>query len=152
MRPISSLRVNLTGDAIAIFELAALDIDISTVDNLNKVIMKMTNHRIFKICFSQTKVVLTQVPNQIQDHSLVGEFSPDTPGQVNVLYLTDEIMDFIYQSMLTMWKNKMIEQVFNYKGSTEKEITNFFETRVENLECKEGKKKYFALYMSKAKQ
>ena len=46
----------------------------------------------------------------------------------------------------------MIEQVFNYKGSTEKEITNFFETRVENLECKEGKKKYFALYMSKAKQ
>ena len=34
----------------------------------------------------------------------------------------------------------MIEQGFNYAGSTIKEMTDFFETRVENLQPKEGKK------------
>ena len=35
----------------------------------------------------------------------------------------------------------MIEQGFNYADSTIKEMTGFFETRVENLESKEDKKK-----------
>ena len=35
----------------------------------------------------------------------------------------------------------MIEQGFNYADSTIKEMTDFFETRVENLEPKEEKKK-----------
>ena len=35
----------------------------------------------------------------------------------------------------------MIEQDFNYTASTIKKMTNFFETRVENLEPKEDKKK-----------
>ena len=34
----------------------------------------------------------------------------------------------------------MIEQGFNYTDSTIKEMTNFFETRVENLEPKEDRK------------
>ena len=34
----------------------------------------------------------------------------------------------------------MIEQCFNYADSTIKEITDFFETRVEHLEPKEKKK------------
>ena len=42
--------------------------------------------------------------------------------------------------MPTSWKNKMIEQDFNYVDSTIKEMTVFFETRVENLEPKEEKK------------
>ena len=50
-------------------------------------------------------------------------------------------MDIIYHSMSTTWKNKMIEQGFNYADSTIKEMTDFFETRVENLEPKEEKKK-----------
>ena len=37
----------------------------------------------------------------------------------------------------------MIEQVFNYADSTIKEMTDFFETRVEDLEPKENKKKSF---------
>ena len=44
----------------------------------------------------------------------------------------------------------MIEQGFNYTESTIKERTDFFETRVENLEFKEDKKKY--LKASKKKQ
>ena len=35
----------------------------------------------------------------------------------------------------------MIEQDFNYADSTIKEMTDFFETRVENLEPREDKKK-----------
>ena len=50
-------------------------------------------------------------------------------------------MDIIYHSMPTIWKNKMIEQGFNYADSTIKEMTDIFETRVENLERKEEKKK-----------
>ena len=50
-------------------------------------------------------------------------------------------MDIIYHSMSTMWKNKVIEQCFNYVDSTIKEMTDLFETRVENLEPKEDKKK-----------
>ena len=37
----------------------------------------------------------------------------------------------------------MIEQGFNYADSTIKEITDFFETRIENLEPKDDKKKVF---------
>ena len=50
-------------------------------------------------------------------------------------------MDIIYHFMPIMWKNKMIEQGFNYADSLIKEMTDFFETRVENLEPKEEKKK-----------
>ena len=42
--------------------------------------------------------------------------------------------------MPTTWKNKMIEQGFKYADSTIKELTDFFETRVENLEPKEDRK------------
>ena len=40
-----------------------------------------------------------------------------------------------------MWRNKMIEWGFKYAGSTDKEMTNFFETRVEMLKPKKNKKK-----------
>ena len=43
--------------------------------------------------------------------------------------------------MPTTWKNKMIEKGFNYADSTTREQTDFFETRVENLEPKGEKKK-----------
>ena len=68
------------------------------------------------------------------------KFPPDTEGQETALLPSDEIMDIIYHSMPTMWENKMIEQGFNYVDSTTNKITNFFGTRVENLELKEDKK------------
>ena len=46
-------------------------------------------------------------------------------------------MNIIFYSMPTTWKNKMIEQGFNYANSTTKEMTDLCETRVENLERKE---------------
>ena len=42
--------------------------------------------------------------------------------------------------MPTTWKNKIIKQGFNYADSTIKEMIDFFETRVENLEPKEDRK------------
>ena len=53
----------------------------------------------------------------------------------------DEIIDIIDHSIPTMWKNKMIEEGFNNTDSTVKEIADFFETRVENLEPMEDKNK-----------
>ena len=37
------------------------------------------------------------------------EFPPDTEGQETAPLSADEIMDIIYHSMPTTWKNKMIE-------------------------------------------
>ena len=42
--------------------------------------------------------------------------------------------------MFTVWKNKTIEQELIYADSTVKEITDLFETRVENLEPRDEKK------------
>ena len=46
------------------------------------------------------------------------DFLPDTEGQENVPLSADEIMDIIYHTMPITWKNKMIEQGFNYADST----------------------------------
>ena len=46
----------------------------------------------------------------------------------------------MYHSMSITWGNKMIEGGINYVDSTIKEMTDFFEIRVENLEPKEEKK------------
>ena len=49
-------------------------------------------------------------------------------------------MDIIYHSLSTTWKNKKIEQGFKYADSAVKEMTDFFENRIENLEPKVDKK------------
>ena len=58
------------------------------------------------------------------------EFLTDTESQETAPLPADEIMDIIYQSMPTTWKNKVIEKGFNYAGSAIKETSDFFETRV----------------------
>ena len=68
------------------------------------------------------------------------EFPPDTDDQETAPLFADDTMDIIYYSMPTTWKNKMIEQGFNYKNSTVKQMTEFFETRIEILELREYKK------------
>ena len=45
----------LTGDAKAIFNQAALDISICTVDNFNKVLLEMTNHVFQAYAFCEQK-------------------------------------------------------------------------------------------------
>ena len=64
------------------------------------------------------------------------DFPPDTEGHEIKLLSTNEIMDIIFYSMPTTWKKKMNEQGLNSLNSTIKEMTDFFETRVE-------KKKYY---------
>ena len=49
-------------------------------------------------------------------------------------------MDVIYHSMSTTWKNKMVEQDFNYTDSTIKEMIDFFETRVETWSPRKKRK------------
>ena len=76
-----------------------------------------------------------------ESNAYLKQFPSDAPGQETAPLPTDKIMDIIYQSMPTAWKNKMIKQDFNYKDTTVKEMTDFFETRVKSLEPKEDKKK-----------
>ena len=71
-------------------------------------------------------------------------FPTNTEGQETAPLPADDIMDIIYHSMPTTWKKKTMEQGFNYANSTVKEMTDFFETREENLEPKEEKKKFSA--------
>ena len=66
---------------------------------------------------------------------------PDVEGKETVPLPAEKIMDIIYHSIPTTWKKKMIEQDFNYADSTIKEMTDFFATRVENLEPKNTNKK-----------
>ena len=68
------------------------------------------------------------------------EFPPDTEGQVTEPLSIDEIMDIIYHSMPATWENKMIKLGFKYVDSTMKEMTDFFEIRVENFKCRKTRK------------
>ena len=52
--------------------------------------------------------------------------------------------------MLATWKNKMIEQGLNYSNSTNKKMTYFLKTRIENLEPREDKKRVFYFLQEKA--
>ena len=77
-------------------------------------------------------------------HAYLEKLPPDTERQETAPLPVDEIICIIYHSVPTKWNIKMIEQGFNYADSTIQEMTNFFETRVENLEPKEEKKKIFS--------
>ena len=56
----------------------------------------------------------------------LAEFPPDTEGQETAPLPLDKIMDIIYHSISTSWKNKMIDQGINYADSNIKEMTDFF--------------------------
>ena len=135
------------GDAKATFNQAALDIDRRTVDNFNKVLAEMTKYSLPIYAFHEQKRYLCRnlvKPRSMKLHSFTSrlqesnvyleEFIPDTEGQETAPLSAYEIMNIIYHSMPTTWKNKIIEQGFDYADSTIKEMTDFFETRVENLE------------------
>ena len=66
-----------------------------------------------------------------QLNTYLWEFPPDIEGQEIASLPANGIMDIIYHSMSTTWKNKMIKQGFNYTYSTVQEMTDFFETREE---------------------
>ena len=133
---------------------ATLEICICTVENFNKVPAEMTKYKFPAYAFHKQKMCLRMhliKPRSMKLRSFISrlqklyiyleEFPPDTEGQEIASLPAYEIMDFIYHSIPTRWKNKMIEPDFNYADSTIKEMTDFFETRVENLEPNENIKK-----------
>ena len=137
----------LIGDAKATFNQAVLDIGVRSVDNFNKILIQMSIHAFPACVFHEQKRYLHRHLVKFRSmklHSFISwlqksnayleEFPPDTEGQQTVPLLAGEIMDIICHSMTTTWKNKMIEHGYNYTDSTVKEMTKFFETRVENLE------------------
>ena len=114
----------------------------------------MTNHKFpaYAFCVQKRNMLwhlieprnmkLRSFISRLQElNAYLEEFPLDTKGQETAPLPADKIMDIIYHSMPTTWKNKMIEQCFNYADSTIKEMTNFFENRVVILEPKEEKNK-----------
>ena len=104
---------------------------ICTVDNFNKVLLSMTQHVFPAYAFCEQKRYMHRhlvKPRNMKLHSFISrlqelnayleEFLPDTKGQETAPLPADEIMDIIYHSMPSTWKNKMIEQGFNYSDST----------------------------------
>ena len=144
----------LTGDTKATFNQADLDIGIRTIDNFNKVLLEMTKCVLPVYAFCKQKRYLCRhlvKPRSMKLCSFVSmlqelstyleELLHDIEGQDTAPLPADEIMDIIYHSNSTTWENKMIEQGFNFADFTMKDKSDFFETRVENLEPKEEKKK-----------
>ena len=140
-----SLKGLRTGDAKATFNQTALFIGIRNVDNFNKILLEMTKHVFPAYAFREQKKNLHRrivKPRRMKICSFISrlqelnayleEFPSDTEDQETASLPPDEIMDIIYHSMQTTWKNKMIEQGFNYADSTIKEMTDFYETRLEN--------------------
>ena len=143
---------SLTGDAKATFNQAALGIGVRTVDSCIKILLEITKHAFPAYAFCAQKqylhrhlveprsMKLCSFINRLQKlNACIEEFLPDTEGQETAPLPADKIMDIIYHFIPPMWKNKMIEQGFNYTDSTIKEMSDFFETRIENLEPKEEK-------------
>ena len=104
----------------AAFKQAALAIGIRTVDNFNKVLLKMTKHAFTAYAFYKQKRYLCRhlaKPRSMKLRSFnsrLQELNASFKGPA------DEIMDIIYNSMPTSWKNKMIEQGFKHADSTVK--------------------------------
>ena len=67
------------------------------------------------------------ISRQQELNAYLEEFLLDTEGQDTAPLSADEIMDIIYHSILATWKNS--------------DSKDFYETRVDNLESKEDKKK-----------
>ena len=98
----------------------------------------MTKHTFPAYAFHEQKRYLRRLlikPRSMKLHNFISRlqelnayleaFPPDTEVRETAPLPTDEIMDIIYHSMPTTWKNKMIEQDFNYADSTIKEMSDF---------------------------
>ena len=67
-------------------------------------------------------------------------FHPDREGQSVNSLPEDEVKEILYHAMPNMWKKKKVEQGHNYLDGSIQNMTEFFETRIENLERFDSKK------------
>ena len=91
----------------------------------------MTKHAFPAYAFREQKKYLLRHLVKPRSMKLRSFISRLQEGQGNASLLANKIMDIIYHSIPTTWKNKKIEQGFIYADSTIKEMTDFFETREE---------------------
>ena len=61
-------------------------------------------------------------------------FSPDYIGQMVTSLPDDEVKEIFYHATPNSWRKKMTEQGYNYLNRSIQDISELFETRVENLE------------------
>ena len=121
----------------------------NTVDNFNKELAEMTKHifPVYDLCeqiiyfwrclIKPRSMKLCSFISRLQELNVyLAEFPPDLGRQETASLPVDKIMDIIYHSIPTTWKIKITA----HANSTVKEMTDFFETGVENLEPKEDTK------------
>ena len=70
----------------------------------------------------------------IQLNTDLPHFPPDRPGQQVTSLADDDIKDIMYHTMPNMWKEKKVEQGYDYLDGHINVIAEFFETNIESLE------------------
>ena len=84
--------------------------------------------------------VRTFTTRLLQLNAYLANFPPDWAGQTVNPIPADNVKEILYHTMPNTWKKKMVEQGYNYLDSSIQQMTEFFETRVENQEKSNSKK------------
>ena len=70
----------------------------------------------------------------LQLNNYLAYFPPDQSGQSVAPLSEDKVKEIIHHTMPNLWKKKMMEQGYNYLDDSIQSMSEFFETRIENLE------------------
>ena len=147
----------LKGDAKAEFISRAIAEGNSSTEHYKAVMKKMTKHVFPAFAYRDQKRYLSWYLRKpvgmkvkafstrlVQLNEYLPFSPPETEGQEPSKLSDDDMKDILYHAMPNSWKQKMTEQGYNYIAHTLTEMTEFFETRIENLETpvetKKGKK------------
>ena len=137
----------LKGDAKAEFDAKANAAGTRTVEHFEQVMNQMTAHVFPTYAYRDQKRYLaryirkppsmkvkTFTTRLVQLNEYLPYFPPDSDNQEVVKLQLDDLKEILYHAMPNSWKKKMTEQGFNYIAHHIYEISDFFETRCENLE------------------
>ena len=61
-------------------------------------------------------------------------FPPDRPGQLVTSLSDDDIKEILYHAIPNTWKKKMVKQGCNHLDVSIHSMSEFFETRIKNIE------------------
>ena len=61
-------------------------------------------------------------------------FPLDCPDQLGTSLPGDDIKEILYHAMPKTWKNKLVEQGYNYLDGPIHSMAEFVKTRIENIE------------------
>ena len=78
--------------------------------------------------------VRTFTTRVIQLNNYLAYFPPDCVGQMVTALPDDAVKEILYHAIPYSWRKKMTKQGYNYLDRSIQEMSDFFETRVENLE------------------